>query len=139
TLNGNLIGSRQESQFAYVLRNEGVINVGRRLDFFGRGWRSCFSQLGFVTYKFRRNLKLGETDPKLEEVIKEHHELELSGLPYELTPSGLRMIEAKTIREQQECMLRALLAYEIRSAIESKNGDQPFKPFVFILQVLKKL
>src|SRR5699024_1060211 len=73
------------------------------------------------------------------EVIKEHHELGLSGLPYELTPSGLRMIEAKTVQEQQECMLRALLAYEIPSAIESKNGDKPFKPFVFILQVLKKL
>src|SRR5699024_392501 len=54
-------------------------------------------------------------------------------------PSGLRMIEAKTVQEQQECMLRALLAYEIPSAIESKNGDKPFKPFVFILQVLKKL
>lgn len=139
TLNGNLIGNKQESQFAYELHNEGVINLGKQPDFFGRKWRSCFSQLGFITHKFKRNLKPGQTDPKIEEVIKEHHELELSGLPYELTPSGLRMIEAKTVQEQQECMLRALLAYEIPSAIESKNGDKPFKPFVFILQVLKKL
>jgi len=63
----------------------------------------------------------------------------LSGYAYQITPSGLRMANAETVQEQQECMLRALLAYEIPSAVEPNNGQEGFKPFIFILQVLKKL
>lgn len=139
TLNGNLIGNNQESLFAHELHKAGVINLGTQPDFFGRKWRACFSQLGFITHKFKRNLKPGENDPTIAEAIQDYPELGLTGLPYQLTPSGLRMIEAETIQEQQECMLRALLAYEIPSAVEPKNGEVSFKPFVFILQVLKKL
>lgn len=139
TLNGNLIGNNQESLFAHELHRAGVINLGTQPDFFGRKWRACFSQLGFITHKFKRNLRPGENDPIIAEAIQDHPELGLTGLPYQLTPSGLRMIEAETVQEQQECMLRALLAYEIPSAVEPKNGEVSFKPFVFILQVLKKL
>jgi hypothetical protein len=139
TLNGNLIGNKQESLFAYELHKAGVINLGKQPDFFGRKWRSCFSQLGFITHKFNKSIKPGETDPEIIEVIKQNTELGLTGVPYQLTPSGLRMIEAQTVQEQQECMLRALLAYEIPSAIEPNNGEEPFNPFIFILQVLKKL
>lgn len=139
TLNGNLIGNNQESLFAHELHKAGVINLGTQPDFFGRKWRACFSQLGFITHKFKRNLKPGENDPTIVEAIQDHPELILTGLPYQLTPSGLRMIEAESVQEQQECMLRALLAYEIPSAVEPRNGEVSFKPFVFILQVLKKL
>lgn len=138
-LNGNLIGNNQESLFAYELHKAGVINLGTQPDFFGRKWRACFSQLGFITHKFKRNVRSGETDPTIVEAIQGHPELGLTGVPFQLTPSGLRMIEAQTVKEQQECMLRALLAYEIPSAIEPTNGDESFKPFVFILQVLKNL
>ncbi|WP_036127991.1 AlwI family type II restriction endonuclease [Lysinibacillus sphaericus] len=139
TLNGNLIGTYQESQFALELDRAGVISMGTQPDFFGRKWRACFSQLGFITHKFKRNINPGEVDPIIMEIAKDNMDLGLSGRPYELTPSGLRMVGAQTVQEQQECMLRALLAYEIPSNIESKNGDIPFKPFVFILQVLEKL
>lgn len=139
TLNGNLIGKNQESQLAYELNRAEVISLGTQPDFFGRKWRSCFSQLGFITHKFSRNLKSGEADPTITEIINDNLDLGLSGQPYELTPSGLRLIEAKTVQEQQECVLRALLAYEIPSVIEPKNGEHSFKPFIFILQVLKKL
>ncbi|GGN61616.1 AlwI family type II restriction endonuclease [Oceanobacillus indicireducens] len=139
TLNGNLIGKNQESLLAYELNKAGVIKLGTKPDFFGRKWRACFSQLGFITHKFKRNLRSGEMDPKIHEVVKENPQLGLTGLPYELTPSGLRMIEAESVQEQQECMLRALLAYQIPSVVEPKNGDKPFKPFIFILQVLEKL
>jgi|UPI0004840023 hypothetical protein len=140
TLNGHLIGKEQESLLAYELDKAGVINLGQTdPDFMGRKWRSCFSQLGFITHKFTRNLNPGEKDPIIIEVIKDHPELGLTGQPYQLTPSGLRMIEAETVQEQQECMLRALLAYEIPSLIEPNNGEYSFNPFIFILQVLKKL
>jgi hypothetical protein len=139
TLNGNLIGNNQEILFAQELHKAGVINLGAQPDFFGRKWRACFSQLGFITHKFKRGLSPGQVDPTIAEAIHGHPELGLTGLPYQLTPSGLRMIEAETVQEQQECMLRALLAYEIPSAVEPRNGEVSFKPFVFILQVLKKL
>lgn len=140
TLNGQLIGKEQESLFAYELDKAGVIKLGQTdPDFMGRKWRSCFSQLGFITHKFKTNLNPGEKDPILMEVVTENPELGLSGVPYQLTPSGLRMIEADSVQEQQECMLRALLAYEIPSIIEPRNGEKGFKPFFFILQVLKRL
>jgi hypothetical protein len=107
TLNGNLIGSNQESLFAHELHKAGVINLGTQPDFFGRKWRACFSQLGFITHKFKRNLNPGQVDPTISESIQGHDELGLNGLPYQLTPSGLRMVEAETVQEQQECMLRA--------------------------------
>lgn len=139
TLNGNLIGTYQESQFALELDRAGVINMSTNPDFFGRKWRACFSQLGFITHKFKKNINPSEVDPVVLEIARNNKDLGLSGRPYELTPSGLRMINAQTVQEQQECMLRALLAYEIPSNIEPKNGDMPFKPFIFILQVLEKL
>ncbi|GAB1779547.1 hypothetical protein PMEGAS67_50240 [Priestia megaterium] len=140
TLNGNLIGKSQEGLLAYELDKAGVINLGQTApDFMGRKWRSCFSQLGFITNKFKRNLKPGETDPTIAKTIEGSPELGLTGKAYELTPSGLRLVEAVTVKEQQECMLRALLAYEIPSIIEPKNGEDSFNPFIFILQVLKRL
>jgi AlwI restriction endonuclease len=139
TLNGNLIGENQESLFAHELHKAGVINLRKDPAAFGRKWRACFSHLGFITHKFKRDLNPGEFDPTIVSAIQENPELNLTGLAYQLTPSGLRMIEAETVQEQQECMLRALLAYEIPSIIESKKGEEAFKPFIFILQVLKKL
>lgn len=139
TLNGHLIGKNQELLLANELDKAGVIKLGKQDPFMGRKWRSCFSQLGFITHKFKRNLKPGEIDPTIGDIIKEFPSLGLSGQPYELTPSGYRMIEAETVPEQQECMLRSLLAYEIPSVVEPKNGKESFNPFIFILQVLKKL
>lgn len=142
SLNGNLNGKQQELLFADVLDSKELVSISnkeRDYSDMGRKWRSCFSQLGFITHKFKRNLIPGEKDPIIAKAIQTLPELGLTGLPYQLTPSGLRMIEAETIQEQQECMLRALLAYEIPSVIEPRYGKQSFKPFIFILQVLKKL
>lgn len=142
TLNGNLDGKQQETMFADVLDSNGVVSISnkdRDYSDMGRKWRSCFSQLGFITHKFKRNLNPGEIDPTIAELIRDYPELGLNGQPYQLTPSGLRMIEAETVQEQQECMLRSLLAYEIPSVIEPRNGEQSFMPFIFILQVLKEL
>lgn len=142
TLNGNIIGKPQERLFADELERAGVIEIAnKQRDYsdMGRKWRSCLSQLGFITHKFKRDLKPGEKDPAIIEIVNEHPEYGLTGYAYEITPSGHRMINAETVQEQQECMLRALLAYEIPSVIEPNNGDESFKPFIFILQVLQIL
>lgn len=140
SLNGNLIGKEREELFAKELHKHGVINLGQDPAFFGRKWRVCFSQLGFITHKFKRTLKPGEEDPQVAEVVKNHKDIELNGLPFEITPSGRRLIDAETVPEEQECFLRSLVAYEIPSVIENRYKlEKPFKPFIFILQVLKKL
>ncbi|MGE7751592.1 AlwI family type II restriction endonuclease [Lysinibacillus fusiformis] len=142
TLNGNLIGKQQESLFADTLESAGVITISnkdRDYSDMGRKWRSCFSQLGFITHKFSRSINPNETDNVIREVQSDYEFSGLSGKPYEITPSGQRMINAESLQQQNECMLRALLAYQIPSVVEPKNGVQSFSPFVFILQVLSKL
>ena len=142
SLNGNIIGKTQEKLFADELDRTGVIviaNKQRDYSDMGRKWRSCLSQLGFITHKFKRNLRPDEKDPIILELISEIPDIGITGYAYQVTPSGLRMANAETIQEQQECMLRALLAYEIPSAVEPSHGQEGFKPFFFILQVLNKL
>lgn len=142
TLNGNIIGKSQERLFADELDRAGVIEIAnKQRDYsdMGRKWRSCLSQLGFITHKFKRDLRPDEKDPSILEVVAENPEYGLTGRAYEITPSGQRMINAETVQEQQECMLRALLAYEIPSVIEPTNGEESFNPFIFILQVLQRL
>lgn len=142
TLNGNIIGKSQERLFADELDRAGVIEIAnKQRDYsdMGRKWRSCLSQLGFITHKFKRDLRPDEKDPAILEVVAENPEYGLTGRAYEITPSGQRMINAETVQEQQECMLRALLAYEIPSVIEPTNGEESFNPFIFILQVLQRL
>ena len=142
SLNGNIIGKTQEKLFADELDRAGVIviaNKQRDYSDMGRKWRSCLSQLGFITHKFKRNLRPDEKDPIILELISEIPDIGITGYAYQVTPSGLRMANAETIQEQQECMLRALLAYEIPSVVEPSHGQEGFKPFFFILQVLNKL
>lgn len=141
-LAGNLIGKQQEILFADALDNAGVIviaNKDRDYSDMGRKWRACFSQLGFITHKFSRNVNSNQIDEVINEVRKEYNITGLTGRPYEITPSGQRMIDAESVQQQNECMLRALLAYQIPSVIEPRNGTSAFCPFVFILQVLLRL
>lgn len=142
TLNGNIIGKPQERFLAYELDRAGVIEItNKRRDCsdMGRKWRSCLIQLGFITHKFKRDLKSGKKKPNILEMMNNPLEDSLTDYAYEITPSGCRMINAKTFQEQQECILRALLAYEIPSIMESGNNKESFTPFIFILQVLQKL
>ncbi|KZM57061.1 MULTISPECIES: AlwI family type II restriction endonuclease [Aeribacillus] len=144
-LYGRLIVHEREEQLARVLADAGVIDAGgSSLPEYGRKWRSAFTQLGLITHKFKRNIREGEVDPKINEVIyhktPNERSINLSGLPYEITPSGLRLIKAETIREQQECMLRTILAYQIPSPIENRwDQEDSFSPLKFCLDVVKKL
>ncbi len=138
--NGNLTGRDKEILFADELERNNVIEIkNKNQDYssFGRKWRACFSQLGFITHKFSREMN-NVPDTVITKLVKDK-KIQLTGYPYEITPNGLRLINATTYQEQQECMLRALLAYQIPSIIEPRNGEQPFIPFIFILQVLYEL
>lgn len=141
---GLVITGERELQLARSLANEGVINAGgTSLGEYGRKWRSAFSQLGLITHRFTRTtLSENDVDPVIVEALQ-HQEvqgIDLSGKPHEITPNGMRIINATSVRQHQECMLRAVLAYQIPSPIENRwNQEESLHPLKFVLQILKKL
>jgi hypothetical protein len=137
---GNLLGPTKEHGFARLL-NEGAIVKSERIihdsgtdsSDLGRKWRSALAQLGFVVPHFKRGLKRG-IDPVAEYLTSGLQDL--TGRPYEITPNGFRLIHAESVREQQECFLRALMAYRIPSIVEIRYDFPHFSPLRFILDIL---
>jgi len=102
----------------------------------GRKWRSALAQLGFVVQHLTRGHQKG-IDTKYKDFIKEHPGF--SGIPYEVTPSGINLINANTIPAQQECFLRVLVAYRIPSVFETRYKFEQFSPLRHILEILINL
>jgi AlwI restriction endonuclease len=140
---GNLVGKSRESGFARLLHEKEILKAERidqddSQDFsdLGRKWRSALAQLGFVIRHLTRGHQKG-IDPKYKDFIKEHPDF--SGIPYEVTPNGINLINANTIPAQQECFLRALVAYRIPSVFETRYKFEQFSPLRHILEILKNL
>lgn len=138
---GNLIGADKETEFAKLLHAADVVNVQRIEDGgdgdfsdLGRKWRSALSQLGFITHKFDRKTLSGEIDPLL--VPATNGIAELSGRPFEITPSGYRLIGTDVIAGQQEAFLRSLLGYKIPSPIEKGYDCNSFSPLKYVIDIL---
>lgn len=132
-----------------MLREQDVVesNVGDKA-FFGRKWRSSMSQLGFITGRLtrvtrRRPLPESGIDPRLWEMVNGISGL--TGRPYEITPSGRRLIGAESPSQQQECFLRAVAAYRFPSvgfdseSDEEEDAETPFHPLRVVLRVLEQL
>ena len=140
---GNLVGKDRESGFARLLHEKEILKAERieqddSQDFsdLGRKWRSALAQLGFVIQHLTRGHQKG-IDPKYKNFIKEHPDF--SGIPYEVTPNGINLINADTIPAQQECFLRALVVYRIPSVFEPRYKVKQFSPLRHILEILKNL
>lgn len=138
---GNLLGTENEEGFARLLNEKSIvkaerIEIGKDSSDLGRKWRSALGQLGFVVMHLKIGQKQG-IDPKLEPFV--HNFPDLSGRPYEITPNGRRLIHAETAAEQQECFLRALVAYRIPSIFETRYTFPRFSPLRFVLEILLKL
>lgn len=120
-LHGNLIGKENEQEFARLLHEEGIVFVKRLNDSssndasdVGRKWRAALMQLGFIKPSF----------------VAE---------PYTITPNGMRLVESKTMPGEQECFLRALLAYQLPSEIEESFSKPIFSPLRIVLEILSML
>jgi len=140
---GNLVGKDRESGFAILLHEKEILKAERidqddSLDFsdLGRKWRSALAQLGFVIQHLTRGHQKG-IDPKYKDFIKEYPDF--SGIPYEVTPNGINLINANTIPAQQECFLRALAAYRIPSVFEPRYKFEQFSPLRHVLEILINL
>ncbi|SDB84612.1 AlwI restriction endonuclease [Pelagirhabdus alkalitolerans] len=128
SLHGNLVGKKAEQEFARLLHESGVVYL-KRLDEsknsdvsdVGRKWRAALMQLGFIT-----------PSPSIVKNSK------LKVYPYCVTSNGRRLIKVDSLPEEQECFLRALLAYQIPSEIENHNGAV-FSPLRIVLEILEEL
>jgi hypothetical protein len=140
---GNLVGKERESGFARLLHEKEILKAERidqdeSQDFsdLGRKWRSALAQLGFVVQHLTRGHQKG-IDPKYKDLIKEHPDF--SGIPYEVTPNGINLINADTIPAQQECFLRVLVTYRIPSIFETRYKFEQFSPLRHVLEILINL
>ena len=135
---GNLDSKEKEIGFATLLNELSIVNLKDAtsdISSIGRKWRSCFHQLGFITYK-----QSSLDDSVIDEVILRGGFTELDARnSFKLTPNGMRLITSDSVSVQQEAMLRSLLAYELPSIVEKSYDFDTFKPFVLILQVIKEL
>lgn len=139
SLNGNLAGKKQESAFAHLLHNEGIvyaprISSGGDVSDLGRKWRAALSQLGFITPQLTKGVTPGATDPALASFTADIDGL--SGRQYEITPNGDRLAKTEIIFAQQECFLRSLAIYRIPSKLEPRYKCKSFSPLRFVLQVM---
>ena len=140
---GHLVGKDRESGFARLLHEKEILKAERidqndSQDFsdLGRKWRSALAQLGFVIQHLTRKHQKG-IDPKYKNFINEYPDF--SGIPYEVTPNGVNLINANTIQAQQECFLRALAAYRIPSVFETRYKFKQFSPLRHTLEILINL
>jgi len=144
-LNGNLQGRANETSFARLLHQAGILNADRIVsgkDFsdLGRKWRSALEQLGFITCSMKqRSQEILDKDSVLDWPHITDGIDNLSGRPYEITPNGLSLINSKSLAAQQECFLRSLAAYRIPSIIESRYLCISFSPLRFVIKLLLAL
>jgi AlwI restriction endonuclease len=130
-LHGNL-SKENEREFAKLLDREGVVKLSRPMSKdvgdMGRKWRSALVQLGFIT----------PGSDVMEKMNKKQR-------PFWLTSNGKRLLDAKSLPEEQECFLRALLAHQLPSEIETfypreERSTKPvFSPFRIVLEILASL
>lgn len=139
---GNLDSKRNEFSFAELLHEAEVAHVarivsGKNKDYsdLGRKWRSALDKMGFITPKPTRYLETGSVDPLLQEAVIDFPTL--TGRPYELTPQGERLIGSVTLPEEQDCFLRAMLAYQLPS--DDPEFIEPFNPLRITLCIIDEL
>lgn len=128
--NGNLDSRQQEEAFKIALNEAGVIQQqedGKDTSSVARKWRSALDKTGFITPK-----KKGLVDA----VIRKYPNMKIGKNPYELTDQGRRLINAKTVSDIQDTLLRAMLAVQIPS---DDCPGEIFKPFPFTIKVMDYL
>ena len=142
---GNVRGD-QEALFWRRLNETGIVddaNVEAGLDYIpkpndgfgGRKWRATFKKLGFISGDSFKRFPAAAV--RLQDLVNEN--LGLTGIPYEVTPIGRRLIAATTPGAIQDIFLRQLLRLEITSPVEEEANDFQVKPLVLMLQVLNAL
>jgi hypothetical protein len=118
-LEGQLTGKENELKFCRELHNHGVIEWSNTDSTFsvGRKWRSALDKLGFLW-------------PRQYNDQSKH---------FSITPAGHRLINSESVAAWNECFLRALLAYQIPSIVNTRFEYKPFSPLTYIIKLLSIL
>ena len=143
---GNIQGLEKEMLFWRRLKETRIVddaNVEANLEYVpgnsdgvnGRKWRATFMKLGFISGDRYKRFLAG----RVSLADLETEGLGLTGIPYEVTPIGKRLIAATTPGAIQDIFLRQLLRLEITSPVESANQLFQVKPLVLMLQILNAL
>lgn len=124
---GNIKGGDQETAFARLLDDRGVVAMTEQADVpsLGRKWRSALTQLGFL---------VPDVDSRFDTVDQV-----ALGVPFTVTESGRRLIAAEAVPAMQECFLRSLAAYRIPSVLETRYQVSTFSPLRHTLAVMLAL
>jgi hypothetical protein len=135
---GRVHGAEAEAGFWKRLGEEKIVDTVEEGNaaFNGRKWRNVFVKLGFATDS-AYTIKSQRVLPG--DLIKQHPELGLNGLKYEITPAGKSLLAAETTAAVQDVYLRQLVRHEIPNPIETGFPAGHLKPFIYLLQILKKL
>ena len=137
---GKVYVPSEEARFAVRLAEEGIVETeGENNAWFGRKWRSAFVKLGFATDKA---VKINGKTVKAESFPLNLPDLQLSGLPFELTPVGRRLLDASKGESStaiEDVYLRQLTMLELPSPIEPRFINGKMKPFILLLQILDVL
>ena len=143
---GDIRGSAREALFWRRLKETGIVdddNVEAGLDYVpgntddmnGRKWRATFKKLGLISGdQFR---KLPTETVRLQDLVNQG--LGFTGVAYEVSPIGKRLMAATTPGAIQDIFLRQLLRLEVTSPIEEGGSNFKIKPLVFMLQTLNEL
>lgn len=133
---GKAKGSEIEARLHAKLKEREVLEFeGEPSDWNGRKWRAAFYQLGFVSYE------IYNIEGNLNSTQELFQKINIPNIlnPYELTPTGLMLISAKSIPEIEEIYTRQFSCYELPNSMETGFPKGKMKPFILLLQVLRLL
>ena len=121
-IEGNIRGKKGDDNFRNALGDYRIVSLGTDVTAsVGRKWRSAMEKLGFIYPKLTGSNAQYQSDVGLADHISEN---------------GHRLIDAgdENFKAQQECFLRALIAYYIN------DGNGHFcSPLMFVLRLLLEL
>lgn len=125
---GNAKGSEVEARLHAKLKEREILEYdGEPSDWAGRKWRAAFYQLGFISYdRYELNISDYFQNINIPSITK----------PFELTPAGRKLIEAKSIPEIDEIYTRQFACLELPNSLEGGFPEGKMKPFILLLQVL---
>lgn len=128
---GNAKGSEVEARLHAKLKEREILEYdGEPSEWAGRKWRAAFYQLGFISYdRYEINIVDYFRNINIPSITK----------PFELTPAGKKLIEAKSIPEIDEIYTRQFACLELPNSLENGFPEGRMKPFILLLQVLKIL
>lgn len=116
----SLRGVQGDELLREILGHTGVVNLGEDITVsVGRKWRAALCKLGFLYDD------LGAIQSEVGPIDQ-------------ITPNGLRLIEAESLAAQQECFLRAIAGMFVPVA-KGLYNENSFSPLRHVLRILTEL